>query len=243
MTKRRPIARRILLCVLIGTALTVFVAVIPANIPHVRKWLQDDFTVTGHVGYGGSRYRVESTAGLVHDHLTASRVYMRQFASPGKLTQEQPPAPILERSLHQIAVLRESDSAGPRTTLSHHRFGFPLRCLECTFVGPSPTEYITKNGWVHIEPMPGSPQYAASRSDGMIAWILVPYGIRPVGLVVNVSFFAMLAWIVPAAVQEVRGIRRRRRGRCPRCAYDLAHDYRGGCPECGWRRLTPASPA
>jgi hypothetical protein len=33
-----------------------------------------------------------------------------------------------------------------------------------------------------------------------------------------------------------RGARRLARGRCPRCAYDLAGGVAGGCPECGWGR-------
>ena len=29
---------------------------------------------------------------------------------------------------------------------------------------------------------------------------------------------------------------RRNRGLCPKCAYDLRHEYHRGCPECGWGR-------
>jgi hypothetical protein len=30
--------------------------------------------------------------------------------------------------------------------------------------------------------------------------------------------------------------RRRRKGKCPRCAYDLKHDFARGCSECGWNK-------
>ncbi len=31
-----------------------------------------------------------------------------------------------------------------------------------------------------------------------------------------------------------------RRGRCPKCGYNLNHSFLGGCPECGWRRAGTA---
>lgn len=33
-----------------------------------------------------------------------------------------------------------------------------------------------------------------------------------------------------------RATRRRRRGHCPKCGYDLRHALDAGCPECGWNR-------
>jgi hypothetical protein len=50
-----------------------------------------------------------------------------------------------------------------------------------------------------------------------------------------------VAWGVPwLALLMVPGLLRRafrrRRGRCPRCGYDLQHDLASGCPECGWGR-------
>lgn len=33
-----------------------------------------------------------------------------------------------------------------------------------------------------------------------------------------------------------RGVRRRRKGLCPKCTYNLRGDFSIGCPECGWKR-------
>ena len=30
--------------------------------------------------------------------------------------------------------------------------------------------------------------------------------------------------------------RNMRRGWCPKCGYNLHHEFRSGCPECGWQR-------
>lgn len=43
---------------------------------------------------------------------------------------------------------------------------------------------------------------------------------------------ALLLLLIP----PVRASRRRRNGECPRCAYDLKHDFASGCPECGWNK-------
>lgn len=71
----------------------------------------------------------------------------------------------------------------------------------------------------------------------------LPY--RPIwsGLVFNTLFYATLLWGFVALLTGIRRLRRFSRGRCPRCAYDLAHDYRTGCPECGWRRNAPGARA
>ncbi len=65
----------------------------------------------------------------------------------------------------------------------------------------------------------------------------LPY--RPIwsGLAVNTVFYAVLIFVVVSYVQGLRRLRRFHRGRCPRCGYDLAHDYAAGCPECAWGRV------
>jgi hypothetical protein len=53
----------------------------------------------------------------------------------------------------------------------------------------------------------------------------------PHGALVAVAVCPVLAW----GARRVREWRRRRRGACPACGYDLRHSP-GKCPECGWRR-------
>lgn len=70
------------------------------------------------------------------------------------------------------------------------------------------------------------------------------------GFVVNTALYAVLLfgvhrWIVMPTVRASirvymedvsRTMRRRRRGHCPRCNYDLQHNLDAGCTECGWNR-------
>ena len=76
----------------------------------------------------------------------------------------------------------------------------------------------------------------------------VAFAYRPIWSNALISFAALtmsLALVICAGsvvLASMRGRFRMRTGRCPRCAYDLAHDFRDGCPECGWRRdKAPAS--
>ncbi len=55
------------------------------------------------------------------------------------------------------------------------------------------------------------------------------------GLIANTAILgspALLLLLLP----PVRASRRRRKGRCPRCAYDLKRDFASGCSECGWNK-------
>lgn len=71
---------------------------------------------------------------------------------------------------------------------------------------------------------------------------------RPIwgGFLLNTAFFALPVWVFFLLVAGFiafgpRRWWRRKRGRCPRCAYDLRRDFARGCPECGWNRSTATS--
>lgn len=58
------------------------------------------------------------------------------------------------------------------------------------------------------------------------------------GFAINTALYTA-AWTLPylllLGLRRFR-TRRRRRGQCPKCAYDLQHKFLDGCPECGWNR-------
>ena len=58
----------------------------------------------------------------------------------------------------------------------------------------------------------------------------------PAGLAANTGFFGGIFLLTYYALRYTRRFRRRRKGRCPNCAYDLKSDFSTGCPECGWNR-------
>ncbi len=64
----------------------------------------------------------------------------------------------------------------------------------------------------------------------------LPYRPIPRGFVLNTLLYAALWPPVLALPFALRGSYRRRRGRCPRCSYNLRGDLASGCPECGWNR-------
>jgi hypothetical protein len=57
------------------------------------------------------------------------------------------------------------------------------------------------------------------------------------GFLLNTLIYAAATWLL-LFVGVRHGVRfvRRRRGRCPRCGYELAKGKLSACPECGWGR-------
>jgi hypothetical protein len=107
-------------------------------------------------------------------------------------------------------------------------YGWPYKCMAAGYLASPTGGKPIGLGWFDVKsPMSGRR-------------ILVP--IRPIwqGLVADAVIFTVPWWAM--AIAGGAGMRsfiqrmRRRRGRCPRCDYDLRGDPRGGCPECGWDR-------
>ncbi|MBX3407752.1 MAG: hypothetical protein KF869_13420 [Phycisphaeraceae bacterium] len=78
--------------------------------------------------------------------------------------------------------------------------------------------------------------------------VAVPASILWPGFLLNSLIFAA-AWFIAVSLggraarllaARLRARRALRRGRCPKCRYDLLGDFSSGCPECGWKRSTPA---
>ena len=55
----------------------------------------------------------------------------------------------------------------------------------------------------------------------------------PLGLAADTALYGTGWFLLFAGLAALRQWRRRVRGLCPRCAYDLGADQQG-CPECGW---------
>jgi hypothetical protein len=66
--------------------------------------------------------------------------------------------------------------------------------------------------------------------------LLFPYRPIWIGILINTIFYTLCILIAAWLLRSIRHARRMHRGCCPYCTYELHHDFRNGCPECGWRR-------
>ena len=77
----------------------------------------------------------------------------------------------------------------------------------------------------------------------------IGFPLRPIlpGFLINMLFWAIILWLLIPGPFVLRRLIRRKRGRCPKCGYDLRGAIPGaggGCPECGWNRPPdPRTPA
>ena len=61
------------------------------------------------------------------------------------------------------------------------------------------------------------------------------------GFAINTLFYAIILWLLIPGPFVLRRVIRIKRGRCPKCGYDLRGappevGAGAGCPECGWKR-------
>jgi hypothetical protein len=91
----------------------------------------------------------------------------------------------------------------------------------------------------HLLPIPGRLQL--DESGRITIERMLP--LRPLwpGFAVNTLFYATILWLLIPGPFVLRRVIRVKRGRCPKCGYDLRGappevGPGGGCPECGWNR-------
>ncbi len=74
---------------------------------------------------------------------------------------------------------------------------------------------------------------------GLNADTCIPTRVLWRGLAANSAINGSPLFLVFISRNHLRS-RRRRRGHCSMCNYDLNHNHDAGCPECGWNRCPPA---
>jgi hypothetical protein len=83
--------------------------------------------------------------------------------------------------------------------------------------------------------------YYRARTRGIDSILRHAPPIRPIwpGFALNTLFYALILWLLIPGPFVLRRHIRVKRGRCPKCGYDLRGAIPGaggGCPECGWGR-------
>jgi hypothetical protein len=129
------------------------------------------------------------------------------------------------------AASGRSDSPFQPWTANFQRFGWPMRCLEATVV----RDRRSGAGECSIHYYGGAllPWTSSLNASGFP--VVVPYYPIWPGLLVNAAFYGAIFWLLWFGPGMIRRGRRRRRGLCARCGYEL-RGFRGTggtCPECG----------
>jgi len=109
-------------------------------------------------------------------------------------------------------------------------YGFPLRALRAS--SEQRTKPFTATS-LHDRPW-GQLARGLPVPKSIHAFGALPVDPLWAGLLVNSLIYAIVTWIVARLFVAWRRARRRRRGLCPRCAYDLAG--LDTCPECGAKK-------
>ncbi len=99
--------------------------------------------------------------------------------------------------------------------------GWPLRCL-------------AGERWIERHGFTTPPQVTSGMLVAFGAYW--PNRVLWPGMMINELFYVLLIVSTFFSWRYGRRWIRRRRGRCPRCAYDLRGKFSSGCPECGWKR-------
>jgi hypothetical protein len=109
-----------------------------------------------------------------------------------------------------------------------YRFGWPLPCLGYAFASP-----MAGGPWQHGGiTLPKWTRFWGAEQFG----VTIPYRPSSRALMLNTIIYAALWAAVTPGLAFTRARFRRRRGRCPRCGYDLQGKFNAGCSECGWGR-------
>lgn len=143
------------------------------------------------------------------------------------------------------AWLAESGGPGPLAILEFNSFGVPFRALGFSMR----TDYATEvqNGTRTFTPR--FPVRAGVDASGLTPYttprpaLVFPLAPLWPGFALNTLVWALILFACHPGTRMLRRSLRRRRGRCPRCAYDrrgLAPH--APCPECGERPSAPAPP-
>ncbi len=190
-------------------------------------------------------------AGIMHER-TVSRLTLQTYA----FDDDAPPIARLAAELGESGLpgwavhLERFRELTKGTTLKVTAYGWPLRCFasaEASADEPNGPNWHRQGSRCMIRYKAWSGLAAVWHSqDGSI---LVPYKPLWGGLAANSLLFGA-AWATVlrlgwGTATGLRVRRRRRRGFCTQCGYDLRGGFAGGCPECGWNRpcATAQSPS
>ena len=114
--------------------------------------------------------------------------------------------------------------------------GWPLPAVSGLCLDPRAPANRSYYGSLWLRRPPPTVNDPTPRHELLPFWPIWP------GFAVNTLFYAIILWLLIPGPFVLRRHIRRKRGRCPKCGYDLRGQLPGaGCPECGWNRQPEAA--
>ena len=183
------------------------------------RFIEGDPYRVGFGEFGGTAWR--------HSGFTVVSLQRYERLPDGSLVD---PSSVFDRPSHLTFVDRHPRWAvvpNEERRMATHAAGWPLKCVRGWVSDRQTTNGLTGN-WLMPER-----RYHFIRIGDWQSGRSFPLRPIPFGILINTAVFggAMFVglFVVPAFT---RRLIRARRGRCPRCGYDLT-DSPGACPECG----------
>jgi len=248
---------RILVCLILGAVTTVAVAwgcAAWSNLPDEHMLLGD--ALFGFQGYPPSRFAIGQRVGFGRTDISTSQSFSAgkirgYWARDQKLTwitQENLDESLSGFTLPTWSQLGPTGRTEPTFVQYEEATGFPFRSMwgaardwvidSATgewVMRPFPPSAIHFSSWRLVRWSRQVPWTGQIESDEISERLLPLVPIWP-GFLINTLSYAAIWFTLFFGFGSAKRAIRRKRGRCPRCGYDLRGALENGCSECGWRR-------
>ena len=158
-------------------------------------------------------------------------LWRNRFDSPGRSGTAQGFVDLLEpwQRREFLVWCGSVDAPSPTSeVLNVFSVGWPMRSFHVVTTRIGQTS--SHRGGVALPVRPGRDE------------VVLPYAPLWPGFAANSMMYAALAFLALLNGRVIRQWHRYRRGRCPKCRYDVRFNFASGCTECGWRRQTGQEP-
>lgn len=155
--------------------------------------------------------------------LTATKLHGRTQSIANLYTAEAPPV----WSQCQRTLLPDDDDRSANFWFESLT-GWPFLAMKQIRYWNYPNPIVVEEGWIIEQTTSKTYPYGTVRS--------LPLQPMWQGFILDVMIHGLAWWGVWTLGGVSRNRFRRWRGVCPKCRYDLRHEFDAGCPECGWRR-------
>ena len=239
--------RRVLVCVVLGVALTIASAWVPGAL----VGLKTDYLLSGSrystaadgcgsgVVLSTSGYRAPGIAWVTSEAFPSTATVI--FPNRGPEAEMAAWAKSFGWAAPVARLQRWCWTAGAAVAIEIR--GWPLSVAWCehwqveNWQRPGPEPIHVEGAFVLGSAHAAPPEYFGRSTAGLATTL--PYRVIWSGAILNTVFWSALVAVAASLPGLVRRLRRRRAGRCPSCGYDLTGAPGPVCAECGAARESP----